>query len=172
MVSRSRMQSFDMEHETRHNLNNSDAIIDRGRATAILSKDPRVKRSAMGAFKTTDRLMHERMAQRPFVAYNSFDTPTFAKYGRPLYDKNEDFRDERGRFVENGRVVEKPPESTKQKELLGQVPEQIQRRRDWMRGSDRTNQVSASWQARQGSGESRKWGESLDKPANAVWGGR
>jgi hypothetical protein len=160
MVARSRMQSFDMEHEVKHNLNQSDTIIDRGAASAILSEDKYVKHSAMRAFKTTDRIMHERMASRPFLAYTGFDTTTFAKYGRPLYDKNEDFRDEKGRFVENGRVVDKPPEAVKQKELIGKVPDQILKRRERMK----SRQESYGWgQTYQNQEESRGWGQSQSR---------
>ena len=44
------------------------------------------------AFKTTDEIMHERMAQRSFVAYNYFDVAAFSDYGKQKYDKHEDYR--------------------------------------------------------------------------------
>ena len=84
----------------------------------------------MQAFKTTDQIMHERMVRRPFVAYNKFDVAKYAEYGRPLYDKSENFRNENGQFVDNGRVVERPPSKVRDQELVGKVPEHIRRRRD------------------------------------------
>lgn len=133
MVRRSRMQSFDMEHEARYNLNKSDTIQDKGLAQAVLSHNRTTKIKAMRAFKTTDRLMHERMASRPFVSYRNFDVAQFANYGRPLYDKNENFRNEKGQFVENGRVIEGPPLKVRDKKLLGKVPEHIKSRRNRMK---------------------------------------
>jgi hypothetical protein len=46
----------------------------------------------MGAFKTTDQIMHDRMMQRPFVPYQQFDVVAYTDYGRPFYNKNEDQR--------------------------------------------------------------------------------
>ncbi len=155
MVTRSRMQSFDMEHEAKFNLNNSDTIKDRGRAYGVNSEDMRAKRAAMGAFKTTDQLLHERMAKRPFVSYTNFDVAQYADYGRPLYDKNEDFRDANGRFVENGRVIEGPPQRARQKELLGKVPDRLMQRRRMTsdRSADRT-----------------KWGNGDENRQRVKWG--
>ncbi len=161
MVNRSRMQSFDMEHEAKHNLYTSDTIIDRGAASTVLSEDKLSKRGAMQAFKTTDRIMHERMAQRPFVSYTSFDTTQFAKYGRPLYDKNEDFRTADGRFIDNGRIVDKPPEAAKDEELIGKVPDQVLNRRE--RRQRKMENENRYWgQYEQNKPEVRKWGQSMD----------
>ena len=41
-------------------------------------------------FKTTDQIVHERMAARPFVKYADFDVAAFSDYGRPKYDKKQD----------------------------------------------------------------------------------
>ena len=46
----------------------------------------------MGAFKTTDQIMHDRMSQRPFTNYMNFDVVAYTDYGRPFYNKNEDQR--------------------------------------------------------------------------------
>ncbi|MBX9693305.1 MAG: hypothetical protein K2Z81_13035, partial [Cyanobacteria bacterium] len=143
MVARSHMQSFDMEHEAKFNLNSSDTIKDRGRAFGANSMDKRAKHVAFSAFKTTDTLLHERMAKRPFVAYSSFDVAKYADYGRPLYDKNEDFRDTTGRFVENGRVVDRPPEKAHHKELLGKVSEHVQQR--MARKQDQDERSNYQW---------------------------
>jgi hypothetical protein len=95
---RSRMQGFDQKWEAKHKLHTSDTI-----RNASLISDPNAKMLPQDAFKTTDEIMHERMAARPFVHYTRFDVAAYADYGRPKYDKNEDFRDEQG------RIVAKPP---------------------------------------------------------------
>jgi hypothetical protein len=41
------------------------------------------------AFKTTDKIMHQRMCKYPFVAYDNFDTASYINYGTHYYDKNE-----------------------------------------------------------------------------------
>lgn len=43
----------------------------------------------MEAFKTTDAIMHARMAKYPFVHYENFDTAAYTNYGTHYYDKNE-----------------------------------------------------------------------------------
>lgn len=161
MVARSRMQSFDMQHEAKNNLYTSDTILDRASAASILSDERMMKRSAMQAFKTTDRIMHERMAQRPFVAYTAFDTAKFAKYGRPLYDKNEDFRTADGKFIDNGRIVDKPPEAVKDKELIGKVPDQVMQRRERrQRKNAQEAYNNRLWgQYEQNRNEVKKWGQ-------------
>jgi hypothetical protein len=39
--------------------------------------------------KTVDQVVHERMAQRPFVTYEQFDVAEFPDYGKLRYDKHE-----------------------------------------------------------------------------------
>jgi hypothetical protein len=39
--------------------------------------------------KAVDQVVHERMARRPFVAYESFDVENFSDYGKMRYDKHE-----------------------------------------------------------------------------------
>ena len=41
------------------------------------------------AFKTTDKIMHERLSKTPFIAYDKFDIAAFTNYGINYYDKNE-----------------------------------------------------------------------------------
>lgn len=86
---RSSMQSFDQKYEAKNRLNTSDTILDKNLARMSLEKGAMVP---AGAFKTTDVLMHERMAVRPFIPYSQFDVVAFSDYGRPLYDKHEDYR--------------------------------------------------------------------------------
>jgi hypothetical protein len=68
MVRRSSMQGFDKKFEEK-----------RKESSDCFMKD--------GSAKTTDRIMHERMAQRPFVAFEKFDTAKYTDYGRQKYDK-------------------------------------------------------------------------------------
>lgn len=162
MVKRSRMQNFDMAHEAKNNLYTSDTILDRGAASAILTDDRHLKRGAMQAFKTTDRIMHERMAQRPFVSYTNFDTMRFAKYGRPLYDKNEDFRTANGKFLDNGREVDMAPDSVKDKPLIGKIPDQVLRRRAKRQQRNETYDNRLWGQTEQYRPEQRQWGQSMN----------
>ena len=90
MVRRSRMQGFDMQYEAAHRLDTSDTIADRQLAYEAMSEGKRMPPPQ--AFKTTDEIMHERMAVRPFQPYEQFDVASFADYGKPKYDKNEDMR--------------------------------------------------------------------------------
>ena len=81
MVKRSKMQGFDMKYEAKNRAKTSDTIY------SSTGGDPK-----MGGiqFKTTDVIMHERMAVRPFVKYDKFDVAAYCDYGRPKYDKKED----------------------------------------------------------------------------------
>ncbi len=84
LVDRSVMQGFDKKYETKHRPETSDCIIREGQEVALR---PRARRQ-QDEFKTTDRIMHERMSSRPFVAYSAFDTAAYVDYGRPKYDKH------------------------------------------------------------------------------------
>ena len=68
LVARSQLQGFDKKFEEK-----------RKNVSTCFSKD--------GAVKTTDRIMHERMAARPFVAFEAFDVEKYVDYGRQKYDK-------------------------------------------------------------------------------------
>lgn len=93
MAKRSRMQGFDQEYEARNRPTSSDTIRDRGTVVASIKSG---MKPPPYAFKTTDQIMHERMARRPFLTYERFDVAAYADYGRPLYDKHEDAMDHRG----------------------------------------------------------------------------
>lgn len=122
MVKRSKMQGFDQKYEAKHRLASSDTILDsRLAAQALVPGHP----IPQAAFKTTDQIMHDRMASRPFVPFSKFDTAAYVDYGRPKYDKNEDFRNA------NGMITN--PEAAKKQELLGQVPEKKNRKKRMMR---------------------------------------
>jgi hypothetical protein len=100
MVRRSRMQGFDQQYEAKHRLRSSDTIKNPQLvAAAYRSGD---KMLAGQGFKTTDQIFHERLAQRPFKPYTSFDVASYVDYGRPLYDKHEDQRNLNGERVTMG----------------------------------------------------------------------
>ena len=96
MVARSRLQSFDKRFEFEARQRSSDVIAN---ASLIDSRDshPYLPDEA---FKTTDRLMHERIAARPFVLYDNFDVAKFADYGTMFYDKHENNMDEFGQMID------------------------------------------------------------------------
>ncbi len=96
MVMRSKMQSFDQKFEAKHRVYQSDTVKNPQLAIqALQTNDPRMLRDA---FKTTDEILHERMAQRPFVPYEKFDVAAYSDYGRQKYDKNEEMRDANGQL--------------------------------------------------------------------------
>lgn len=64
--------------------------------------------------KTVDIVMHERMAQRPFLTYKEFDVPQFAMYGKNEYDKHEQFR------LANGQIA--PGANLKSEPMIGNDP--------------------------------------------------
>ncbi|HVY63124.1 MAG TPA: hypothetical protein VHF22_15810 [Planctomycetota bacterium] len=87
MVDRSVMQGFDKKFEQRRRGATSDCILREGsRMPALRPSRPRQQ----DEFKTTDQILHERMAARPFVKYADFDVARFSDYGRPKYDKKMD----------------------------------------------------------------------------------
>ena len=69
-TARSSMQGFDKKFEEK-----------RKEISDCFAKD--------GSAKTTDRIMHERMAARPFVAFEKFDVAKYVDYGRQKYDKKK-----------------------------------------------------------------------------------
>jgi len=93
MVARSRMQGFDQKYEAEHKPN-SDTIVNHKAVSAYAASGWQGHMPAQ-SFKTTDVIMHERMAKRPFLAFTRFDTADFSDYGKPMYDKNEDEFDAR-----------------------------------------------------------------------------
>jgi hypothetical protein len=99
MVARSRMQSFDQKFEARRRLYTSDTIKDPEQIRVVMETYGQKAKLPEQAFKTADEIVHQRMAQRPFMNYSRFDVAKFSDYGRPLYDKNEDQRNEYGQQV-------------------------------------------------------------------------
>lgn len=121
MVRRSKMQGFDQKYEAKFRLATSDTIRDRN-----LISDPEAKMLPQQAFKTTDEIMHERMAQRPFMQYQNFDVAAFADYGRPKYDKHEDYRDA------NGQIIGMPPKDDESNTIGSRDHARAMQRRDRM----------------------------------------
>ena len=91
LVARSHMQGFDRKHELERK-GFSDTIRMAANPNSVSWQE-----GGDDLVKTTDEIMHERMSQRPFVAYSSFDTGKFADYGTHFYDKHEDMLDENGK---------------------------------------------------------------------------
>ena len=87
--------------------------------------------------------MHERMSLRPFIPYSQFDVATYVDYGRPKYDKNEDFRD-----PNTGLIADE--DGVKHQQMLGQVPEKPMRRRNGTSMGRRMMQRSATSFVRKG----------------------
>ena len=90
---RSHLQGFDAKYEAKNRLHNSDAILNPNLAAQANVKGAKIP---FEAFQTTDQLMHQRMAQRPFERYTQFDVAQYVDYGRQKYDKHEDQRDANG----------------------------------------------------------------------------
>lgn len=93
MSQRSRMQGFDQLFELKNRLDVTDTIADKALAQMALKNQMRVPE---GVFKTTDVIMHERLAKMPFEPYEGFNVAAFSDYGKIQYDKNEDYRNARG----------------------------------------------------------------------------
>jgi hypothetical protein len=93
MVGRSHMQGFDMMYEA-ENRPMSDTIKS---PELIAAAEAKGGHAPAQAFKTTDVIMHERMARRPFESIDHFDVAAFADYGKWKYDKEEDARMADGR---------------------------------------------------------------------------
>lgn len=85
LAARSHLQGFDAQHIYKNRNELSDCISDSQAINAV--EDPH--KLPYAAFKTTDKIMHERMAKRPFCNYSSFDTGAYTSYGCNHYDKGE-----------------------------------------------------------------------------------
>jgi hypothetical protein len=105
---RSQLQGFDVQYEAQHKLYKTDVFYD---PHAI---NPATKKVPPGDVKTADVIMHERMARRPFEQYEKFDVAAFSDYGKPMYDKQEDFR------MANGQIA--PGTNFHDEKLIGNDP--------------------------------------------------
>lgn len=84
MVNRSKLQGFDKVHIFHHKDQLSDAI---SSPNMLVNADKHHLPDE--AFKTTDKIMHDRLSTRPFVAYQNFDVANYVNYGTNHYDKGE-----------------------------------------------------------------------------------
>jgi hypothetical protein len=84
MVARSHLQGFDAMYEGEKS--SSDFIRDKT-LVKYVNGQPHYPGNA---FKTTDEVMHERIANHPFENYDRFNVAAFADYGKWRYDKHED----------------------------------------------------------------------------------
>lgn len=87
MRQRSKLQGFDAKHEKE--LADSDYRYHDGDFHPAPIATNGKKAKAGPELKTCDQVMHERMAERPFVAYAAFDTGAFSQYGKISYDKKK-----------------------------------------------------------------------------------
>jgi hypothetical protein len=87
MTARSHLQGFDAQYEAETRLHSSDFIKNAGAIEH--PADARHKWSPAN-FKTTDEVMHERLAAHPFERYDHFNVAAFSDYGKQRYDKHED----------------------------------------------------------------------------------
>jgi hypothetical protein len=100
MRTRSKLQGFDEKKE--RNKTESDFKVQPGQQPTVTLANRRLKVSDM---KTVDQVVHERMAQRPFVPYEEFDTAAFVDYGQLRYDKHENEAERDGKGMKwNKRV--------------------------------------------------------------------
>ncbi|MDA0839504.1 MAG: hypothetical protein O3B01_26790 [Planctomycetota bacterium] len=94
MANRSRMQGFDMKFELKKRPDTTDTVLREDSIQPVhrthSQKPARAEAGSKPVFKTTDQVVHERMAERPFVSYQEFDVADFSDYGRPKYDKKPD----------------------------------------------------------------------------------
>jgi hypothetical protein len=100
-ANRSHMQGFDVQYEAKNNPN-SDFFYN---PRAI---DPSSGQTPHNNVKTVDIVMHERLADRPFVPYDRFDVATFSSYGKLKYDKEEMFRDSTGKIATGANLSDEP----------------------------------------------------------------
>jgi hypothetical protein len=98
------------------------------------------------AFKTTDQIMHERLAYHPFEQYSQFNVAAFADYGKTKYDKHEDYRTANG--MVNKDAAKNAPLIGSQQAIEAQRP-----KRGW-----RMMQMQQQQAANQGTWGNHQWG--------------
>jgi hypothetical protein len=85
LLSRSQLQKFDAAHELKKP--STDFAFKPG------DFRPPGNLGSVRGLKSTAQVVHERMAHRPFVAYEDFDVEKFSDYGKWRYDKKEQQRE-------------------------------------------------------------------------------
>ena len=90
--------SMQLEHIKEHSSDEASRSHLQGFDARVEAQNPKsdfikVEASAGGSvtveLKTTDVVIHERMAKRPFMPFDQFDVAAFSNYGLQRYDKNE-----------------------------------------------------------------------------------
>ncbi|MBA3855513.1 MAG: hypothetical protein C0507_01270 [Cyanobacteria bacterium PR.3.49] len=81
VAARSELQGFDKQFVYKNHIN--DAIANASLIPADWHDVPKE------AFKTTDVIVHERLAKQPFANYETFNVAQFVNYGSHHYDKHE-----------------------------------------------------------------------------------
>ncbi len=94
---RSHLQGFDLKFEEQKGVQNTDVFY----SNPINPKTGKIDQRFV---KTTDVLMHERMAARPFEPYKKFDVAVYSNYGKRMYDKEEDFRQADGSIAKQAEL--------------------------------------------------------------------
>jgi hypothetical protein len=110
MVRRSQMQGFDKKFEQKERLMASDTILSTSGG-----------KGGMPVFKTTDVILHERIARQPFRKYQDFDVVAFSDYGRAKYDKKEEG---------GGPVVDYRPQAQEKRKRMEQMKARKQARQN------------------------------------------
>jgi hypothetical protein len=107
MRARSQLQGFDEKKE--RTKADSDFKVQAGQQPTVTLTRRGLKLSDM---KTVDQVVHERMAQRPFVPYEEFDVAAYVDYGQLRYDKHENDprRGGKGKQATRGRVPGTSPD--------------------------------------------------------------
>lgn len=79
-----------LEHVRRH----GDTVVRQSELPEFDRRSERVKGTdssrADGEVKKADQIVHERMAERPFVEFSKFDTAVFTDIGQKFYDAHTD----------------------------------------------------------------------------------
>lgn len=170
MKRRSRMQGFDQQYEAKNRLTTTDTIRDINLVKASLQSGSHIPGHA---FKTTDQILHERMASRPFIHYTRFDVAKFSDYGKPIYDKNEDQRDYRtGQTVVHNQkkdIIGNPIALAKKKygKKWRQYVQDDSTSRGW--GADSNRPSEGAWTTPSTSHNST-WGGSGGTGQGSLWG--
>ncbi len=100
MASRSHMQGFDLKYEAKKPA--SDFFYNPRAVNPTTSDTPARN------VKTVDIVMHERMASHPFEPYERFDVAQYSDYGKPTYDKHEQYLDASGKIAPGADLASQP----------------------------------------------------------------
>jgi hypothetical protein len=88
------MRSHSAELRSRSKLTSFDAAHEMKKPTSdFYFRSGDFRPAGSGKLKSTDQVVHERMAKRPFLTYEQFDVAQFVDYGKMKYDKHEERRD-------------------------------------------------------------------------------